>query len=62
MSIKLTHELMDLIWHYSKSSIGLSESQHERVKSLWSALTDSGKEYFELWAEDNDFLLPTYCR
>lgn len=61
INIKASTIIMDLIWHYTKSSIGLSENQHEQLRKLWGMLTPYGKEHFQLWAEDNDMTLPNYC-
>lgn len=58
--MQLINELMELIFIYSGSSMGLSDNQNTRLKELYNGLTESGKEYIQIWAEDNSFKMPSF--
>lgn len=49
--MQLMNELMELIF-MTGSSMGLSEKQRARLTSLYQALTDSGREHIDIWAEE----------
>ena len=57
--MQLMNELMELVY-MTASSNGLSENQKERMKKLYNALTESGKDYIQIWAEENDREIPSY--
>jgi hypothetical protein len=54
----LMNELMELIF-MTGSSNGLSENQYNRLAELYGALTPTGKEHIEIWAEENDRTIPS---
>lgn len=54
--LNYTTRMMDLL--HTKERGGLTTEQHEELKKLWSGLTDYGREYFEIWCEDNNINIP----
>lgn len=48
-----TAELMELLLTNPRS-----KSQEARLLTLWNGLTESGRDYFEIWAEDKNGVLP----
>ena len=59
-SIMLQSELTELIF-MSGSSNGLSQNQEERMKEIWKMLSESGKEHFQILAEEMSRELPKFC-
>lgn len=37
---------------------GLSANRLQEFRTVWAMLSDYGKEWFEIWAEENDYKLP----
>lgn len=59
-SIMLQNELTELIFMTGTSN-GLSENQRERFKEIWNMLSASGKEHFQILAEEMSRELPEFC-
>ena len=59
-SIMLQSELTELIFMTGASN-GLSENQRERFREIWNMLSESGKEHFQILAEEMSRELPKFC-
>jgi len=59
-SIMLQSELTELIFMTGARN-GLSENQRERFREIWNMLSDSGKEHFQILAEEMSRELPEFC-
>ena len=55
----LLNEIMSLIWQNSNIE-QLKNEDIDRLKLIYSKLTDFGKEYINDWMTDNDLILPMF--
>ena len=61
-AIKASNRFMELIFDLSHSPHNIGESEQAEIEILWSLLTDYGKDTMQIWAEQNDLSLPSFCR
>ena len=57
-SIKISNQIMDLIWRFNRSSNSISCDELEHIKSLWDEMTLANRDYFRAWARIQGFKMP----
>lgn len=54
------NQIMELIWMFNGSSMGLSNNQADELKDMYKTTTEAGKEFFKNWASENDLQIPEF--